>query len=320
MYELLKLLSFAGKKSEEGNSLVWATIIRTVGSAYRKKGTQMIVADDLTFEGAISGGCVENEVLRYAQKVFATRENVIFEYDGRYKLGCIGKIYVLIEYLQSNVLQQISLKVSQHYKTRKTFYLGLAKDDLLARASMYFLFDKERLNVSEPVQSHAYNETEELEMQPQHQLIIIGGEHDSVVLANMADHTGMATWLITKESFLCNLRSTIKVAYLKPEELSAHVHFDEHTAIILMSHSLSRDLSYLIETIKVRSAYLGILGPESRKQIILNDLMNYNENIFLTYQEKLQTMHGPIGLKIGAKTPEDISISILSEIIGIFNR
>lgn len=320
MYELVRLINFALKKSGEGKQLAVATIIHTVGSTYRKKGTQMIVAEDLTYEGAISGGCVENEVLRNCEQVFSNKENIMFEYDGRYKLGCNGVIYILLEYLDRSVLSIISEKVMDHCQKRKHFHLGLQKDNPLTKASVYFSFDNEKLYLSQPGQCDSYIDIEELDVKPQYQLIIIGGEHDSVVLANLADQAGITTWLITKESFLYKPRNTVKVAYLKPETLSAAIRFDEQTAIVLMTHSLSRDLSYLVEVLQVKSAYLGILGPESRKETILNDLLSYNENLFLRYQDKLQDLRGPVGLMIGAKTPEEISVSILSEIIGIFSH
>ncbi len=320
MYELIKLINFAIKKSDEGRKLALATIINTVGSSYRKKGTQMVIGDDSTYEGALSGGCVESDALRLSQSVLKNKESVIFEYDGRYKLGCNGKIYVVIEYLERSILLLIAEKVTEYRKKRRTIRLGIQTDSLLTNASVFFSFNGERQCVSGPDQSMTYDITEELEIPPQYQLIIIGGEYDSYVLANMADLAGIKTLLIGKESSLHKHRSAVKVAYMIPDVLSATVKFDMQTAIVIMTHSLSRDLSYLIEMYKVTSAYLGILGPSSRKETILNDLMNYNESLFLTCSDKLQSLRGPIGLMIGAKTPEEISSAILSEIIAVFNH
>ena len=71
--------------------------------------------------------------------------------------------------------------------------------------------------------------------------------------------------------------------------------------------------------LKVDSGYLGILGPPSRKETILNNLMNFDETLLLNYADKIENLYGPVGLDISAKTPEEISISILSEIISVFN-
>ncbi len=320
MYERKKLLEFADQKAKENKRLVLATIIKTIGSSYRKKGTQMIIAEDLEYEGAISGGCVENEALRQSEIVLHKNESVIFEYDGEYKLGCKGKIYVLLEQIDPATLKILSEKFKEFYKARKPIKLGLIKNKTAEKASSYFSFGGEKIEMSQPKENFDYNQNEELTINPQQQLLIIGGEYDSVTLARLANETGVLTRLIVKETFNHTLPPEIKVAYYKPEDVPQAFIFDEQTAIVLMTHSLSKDLNYLIEVLKVKSGYLGILGPPSRREIILNNLMAHDENLMFQYADKLENMFGPIGLNIGAKTPEEISISILSEIISVFNK
>mgnify|MGYP000589718287 CR=1 FL=1 len=320
MYELKKLLDFANKKLHAGKPMVLASIIKTIGSSYRKKGTQMIISEDLEYEGALSGGCVENEVLRQSEKVFTNKENVIFEYDGQYKLGCKGKIYVLIEYLENSTLQQLILQFNDHHQKRKGIILGIKKDNALSGACTYYSFESEKIEISQPNSSHDYSESEELDIPPQNQLVIIGGEYDSVSLAKLADAIGFKTYLIVKESFSHLIPDSVKVLYAKPEELTLKIKFDNQTAVVLMTHSLSKDLNYLIEMLKVESKYLGVLGPPSRREIIMNNLLEYNQSLLLEYSDKLEKLYGPIGLNIGAKTPEEISISVLSEIISVFNH
>lgn len=316
MYELLKLINFADAKAKDNKKLVFATIIHTIGSSYRKQGTQMIIAEDLSYEGALSGGCVEKEVLRQALQVFSNKENVVFEYDGRYKLGCNGRIYILVEFLEPDVLEQISGRIRKYHEIRKTILLHIRKDDALTKGSTSFSFNGAVIAISN---TEGALQLEETEINPQQQLVIIGGEYDSVTLANVADQTGILTYLIVKETFIHHLSKNVKVAFMKPEAMQQNIRFDDQTAIVIMSHSLSKDLSYLVELVKVPSAYLGVLGPKSRKEIILNDFMNYSESLFLEYQDKLETLHGPIGLDIGGRTPEEISISIMAEVINVFN-
>jgi xanthine dehydrogenase accessory factor len=318
MYELLKLIDFGQAKVQEGKRIVLATIIHTIGSSYRKTGTQMIIADDLSYEGALSGGCVEKEVLRQSQLVFTSKENIVFEYDGRYKLGCNGRIFILIEFLEKDILENLAPLIRHHHQMRKDFILNIHRNTQLNGGSTAFTFDGKTLNITPP--SPQFEQEESIPVLPQYQLVIVGGEYDSVTLANIADQTGLQTFLVVKEMFIHRLAKNVKMAYIKPEALSSMIRFDEQTAIVLMTHSLSKDLSYLVEALKVPSAYLGILGPTSRRNIILNDLMNYDESLFMTNQEKIENIYGPIGLNIGAKTPEEISVSILSEVISVFNK
>ncbi len=319
MYELKKLIAFADRKSKEDKRLVIATIIKTVGSSYRKKGTQMIISEDLEYEGAISGGCVENEALRQSEIVLQKNESVIFVYDGEYKLGCKGKIFVLLEVLSLAAVEKLVPLFYEFYSQRRPIKLGLMRNDQATRAASYFLFDREKIEVGHVKNVDELSDSEELIIAPQNQLVIIGGEYDSVSLALLAHVSGFLTFLFVKETFNHKLPEEIRVAYKKPDEIASYVHFDQQTAVVLMTHSLSKDLNYLIELLKLESKYLGILGPPSRREIILNNLMAHDEDLIFTHSDKLEKMFGPIGQNIGAKTPEEISISVLSEIISVFN-
>lgn len=319
MYELKKILNFADAKAKQGKKLCLATIIKTVGSSYRKTGTQMVLADDLSYEGALSGGCVESEVLRQSEKVFHTNENVVFEYDGQYKLGCNGKIYILIEPLDPAVLDSLYQEFSHHHKERIAFGLEIQKKTDISHAFTSFVFARQAINISEPKSEHNYDDPVFLTIDPQYQLVVIGGEYDSVSLAGLANAVGYQTYLVVKESFPHTLPASVKIAYYKPDELKLAVKFDRQTAIVLMTHSLSKDLNYLISLLEMEHGYLGILGPPSRKETILSNLMNHSETLFITYADKIENIYGPVGLDIGARTPEEISVSILSELIAVFS-
>ena len=97
------------------------------------------------------------------------------------------------------------------------------------------------------------------------------------------------------------------------------VQFDANTAVVLMSHSLSKDLNYLREIIKLDWGYLGMLGPKDRKDTLISNLMELDEEMVISLADRIQHIHGPVGLDIGATTPQEISISILSEIISVFS-
>ncbi len=315
MFELLRLVDFALTKSREGKELVLATIVHTIGSSYRKQGTQMIVADDLSYEGALSGGCVEKEVLRRAQTVFPSKCNVVFEYDGRYKLGCNGRIFILLEYLVPETLHTLVEKIRMHHETRTSFNLCIRRTHESDQAHTSYEFGNVIINVTSPDEIKGEVPVERVAVPPQFQIVIIGGEYDSTTLANMACDAGLRTFLIAKEMPPYRLSRKVETGFALPEALASKIRFDKLTAIVIMTHSLSKDMSYLRELIKVPSCYLGVLGPDHRKKTILNDLMNMDERLFFQYQDKFQEVRGPMGLGIGAVTPEEISVSILAEVI-----
>jgi xanthine dehydrogenase accessory factor len=319
IHEIRKLLRFGKIKLAEGRQLAIATIIHTVGSSYRKTGTQMMVADDLSYEGAISGGCIEKEVVRQSLSVFNFRQSAVFEYDGRYKLGCNGRIYIVVEFVDAESLQLLSEEIDLYHSRRDTFHLGIRRNEALTSASTYFSFHDGKISLCSFNHDESENTINELEIQPQNQLIIFGGEYDSIVLASLADQCGFDTTLFVKERFDHALAPSIKVTYSSPEAVPQLLQTDERTALVLMTHSLSRDLHFLEAVLPLPCAYLGLLGPSSRRQTMLNDLWSYNESLFLNYDDKIKTIHGPIGISIGAKTPEEISIAVLAEVTGVLN-
>jgi xanthine/CO dehydrogenase XdhC/CoxF family maturation factor len=82
-----------------------------------------------------------------------------------------------------------------------------------------------------------------------------------------------------------------------------------------MSHNYSNDLRFLESIITSDVRYIGLLGPVHRKEQLLNAIFETNLDIVETVFEKI---HGPVGLAIGSESPEEVSLSIMAEIISIF--
>lgn len=96
-HELKEILQQATINQQQGIQNVLATVVDLDGSSYRKPGVRMLLSSDGKIIGAISGGCVEKEVQRRAQSVFENNKPKVITYDGRYRLGCEGILYVLLE-------------------------------------------------------------------------------------------------------------------------------------------------------------------------------------------------------------------------------
>ena len=94
---------------------------------------------------------------------------------------------------------------------------------------------------------------------------------------------------------------------------------DDRTAVLLMTHSYARDLAYLLQIASngVSPGYLGILGPANRRERLLDDLL---ERMPETDAALLDAIRGPAGIDIGAETPQEIALSILSEILSVFRK
>ena len=117
-HELESILKAYQTNKKNGVQSVLATVVDLDGSSYRKPGVRMLIDAHQKTVGAVSGGCVEKDIVFQAQKVFESGEALIMTYDGRYRLGCEGVLYILIEPLEL-AEEQLSLILTQ-IKERKS--------------------------------------------------------------------------------------------------------------------------------------------------------------------------------------------------------
>lgn len=322
MYELNRVIEFVYAKLSEGQQVVLATIIKTTGSSYRKKWTQMAISSQLAYAGHLSGGCVEKETLVQAKKVFETGKSLIFEYDGSYRLGCKGVIWVLLELIDGNNFLKIYKNIKAHQKTRSTFKLGL--DDLangLKQTYFHFRFNESE---SETVfhltkKNTKILSTETIDILPQRQLIVIGDEFDSDMIREMSLKLGYKTTQVVGMSYGIAEKSK-DIICVSPALIKQHFIFDKRTAILLMTHSYSRDVHFIKELLPENVAYIGTLGPKQRKAEIENYLFENYAGTNIELISKIEHIKGPLGINIPSKTPEDIAISIFAELIEVFNK
>lgn len=103
----------------------------------------------------------------------------------------------------------------------------------------------------------------------------------------------------------------------KPEDALQKISIDEQTAVLLMSHNYDYDKAILIQALKTTAPYIGILGPKKKTERLLREIKQ--EGMILT-PDQLARVYGPVGFDIGAETSEEIALSILAEIKGVFEQ
>ncbi|MBP2831874.1 XdhC family protein [Aquimarina sp. U1-2] len=109
----------------------------------------------------------------------------------------------------------------------------------------------------------------------------------------------------------------IRVINCIPAQLLQTIQIDKNAAVLLMSHSYSRDLAFLVQLIKLKDLRdVGLLGPANRRNSLINDLLELNLEPPLWFDE---VVFGPVGLDIGGKLPAEVALSIISEIQAFFN-
>lgn len=319
MHELLKLKESYILAKAIGLKSVMATVVAIEGSSYRRPGVRMLIFENDTMVGAVSGGCVENEILKQSQSVFLDNKAKIMIYDGRYRLGCEGTLYILLEpfspdaavldALETIVKKRQTLQIESFYTKTEGIQPGLGSEFHFEGRN--FAFSNIQLDKTLP----AYTQI----LQPRFHLIIIGSEHDSVQLCQFASLTGWEITIVASvkdPKTIADFPGANEVLHLLPEEIGS-LSIDSETAIVLMTHSYSTDLKFLTGLKNTQPAYLGLLGPVKRRNQILNDFFEFTDS----YNESLlDVAYGPSGISIGAETPQEIAISIIAEILSVVRK
>lgn len=309
----------AGVKNAQklGIKTVMASVVALDGSSYRRPGVRMLILENGSFIGAVSGGCVEKEVFRQAEEVFRTGIPKMMTYDGRYRLGCEGILYILIEPIAPS--PEMCTAFEQHLETRSAFrlmsYYRKKEGTHPEMGTAFIGVEQTALSLNDSGTSHS-EEVFIQEMHPCQRLIIYGGEHDAVVLTEMAALLGWDVEVVVaadEQKSPAHFAKAQKFHQVVPEALEMGS-MDSQTAVLLMTHSYSKDLKYLLRLSEAKPAYFGILGPAKRRERLLNDLLEYKPEVDEAF---LTLIHGPAGLELGAEGPQEIALSILAEILAV---
>ena len=322
-HEFKEIIQQVIVNQQNGIQNVLATVVDLDGSSYRKPGVRMLLSSDGKMIGAVSGGCVEKEVQRRAQSVFKDGKPKIITYDGRYRLGCEGILYILLEPIKipSEFIDAFSNSLSNRKPfTIQSFYQK--EDEVFGNFGSKIQFKKEEVfTFSNGFQPNKIADllVFEQKLQPLFRLLIIGGEHDAVKLCKQATQLGWQVDVITsiKDSKeLSDFPGANSVSAQTPEiiELS---NINKHTAIVIMNHNFTYDLRYLVKLQDQKPIYIGILGAANRREKMLNELFDFASEVTDEFLEKI---HTPAGLNIGAETPEEIALSILAEILSVVRK
>lgn len=318
-HEFKNIVEEALQASKNGLQSVLATVVALDGSSYRKPGVRMLIKENGEMIGAVSGGCVEKEILLQSESVFKTGVSKVMTYDGRYRLGCEGVLYILIERFKPS--EAFHTAFSKCLRERKLFQIVSYFEKRVTINSGFGSFIKLN-NELFPIYREALINDDfsvfKQNMTPCFKLVIIGAEHDAVELCKYASLTGWEVTIVTgvsESKSIDNFPGAIEFTATTAEAMNTSL-IDNQTAVVLMTHNFAKDLRYLVALKDVNPTYIGILGPTKRRDDLLSHFMEYCPDINLAF---LDSIHGPAGLNIGSETPQEIAISIMSEILA-FSR
>lgn len=320
-----EVLEQAADWQKAGREVALATVVETWGSAPRVEGSQLAVNADGTFVGSVSGGCIEGAVVKEALETLEKNAPRLLKFtvsnEQAWDVGltCGGEVSVFVEpapdtavleeLINKRPLARISdLKSGKYALIEDGEVSGELKisDDLIQQARQALSHDSSTRIGDEdhPLFIHALN--------PNMRMVVIGGVHIAQALAPLARAADIDVTVVDPRSAFANDVRFDDVPYIVawPDEGMEELDIDSRTAVVVLSHDKKIDDPALTYALKSDAFYIGALGGSKNHGRRLKRL---KEQGFT--DEELARIHGPIGYDIGAKTPAEIAVSILAQVI-----
>ncbi len=334
------LLDFFDRHRQD-TALVLVTITATEGSTYRKPGAMMLISEDGQYEGMISGGCLEGDLLQHAANVFDSGKPASVTYDMHADeqlvwglgLGCDGIIHLLLQRLDSDsgfALLEL-LESSQNARAGMITGLVTGSDSMqlpvgsIAALTLDARFGPQALLeiLSESLEPGVPNwrfrnrnapgfQFMMIHMPPCPRILLCGAGPDAEPVARQITALDWECYLIDHRPAYARedrFPPGCTVTLCRPENLAEAVDLEQIDAAVIMSHHLENDAAYLRQIAVAPPPYVGVLGPAARRDRLQEMAGCPDCQVF-----------GPVGLDIGAEMPEAIALSVVSEIHAVLNR
>ena len=304
----LSVLKSAVEWLQSGQSVAIATVVQTWGSAPRPVGSWLAIRADGQVAGSVSGGCVEDDLIRRVQTEILTRntpEMVVYgvtqQEAARFGLPCGGTLRLLVEPRpELAVLEKLLANISSHQITRRSVSLLTGKSTLSPGDR------SDEFSCTDEAMQTTYG--------PRWRMVIIGAGQLSLYTADFALASDFVVIVIDpREEYAEGLnRSDITFSKGMPDDVLLEIGVDSHTAVVALTHDPKLDDMALMEALKSPAFYVGALGSRKNTQKRKERLLEFDVS-----QEQVEKLHVPVGLYIGALTPPEIAVSILAEVIAV---
>jgi len=303
----LEVLTRALEWLENGYKAHLFTVVQTWGSAPRLPGAILVVRDDGHLIGSVSGGCIEDDLADKARNNLLPAKPSVMEYGisrdeaQRFRIPCGGRLQIFVEPLNSpDQLQALLTSLQDKKLIKRSVNLNTGQIKLMQVLP-------EGLPKIDGDWFHTY-------FGPQWRLLIIGANQLGSMLANMAQ-------VLDFDVLICEPRQEIReewhvegVTWVDgmPDDVVLEINADAHTAIVAVTHDPKLDDMALLEALKSDAFYVGALGSHKNQEKRRERLRMFDLNEF-----EISTLRGPVGLQIGSRTPAEIAIAILAELIQV---
>ncbi len=288
--ETALILEQAAKHAAAGRKSALATVVRIEGSAYRRPGARLLIADDGSMSGGVSGGCLEADVREVALGVMRTGQPALRMYDTSgdeqqvwgLGMGCNGMVEVFIEPLEVSSPRMRQLR-----------------EQLKGDAPI----DIDIVIAEQP--RRVFSET----LEPPPKLVICGAGDDARPLAALSHEAGFRVTVVDhRAAYLAAERFPgVRTREARPEAGLESLGIAADSCVVIMTHSEAHDRGWLRAALDSAAGYIGLLGPRRRGEKLLGMVGgDANGRVFT-----------PIGLDLGSDGPEQIAVSIVAELLAV---
>ncbi len=331
----------------DGRPCVLATVVRTKGSTPQKAGAMLLVKDDGSGLGTLGGGCVEGDIWFAAKEMLRDGSGPEFkdyylneDIAARDGLVCGGTMYFYLEPFRSlddflplgdEILEAydggepVSLATVVNSPKRPELLgekLLLRVDGTVSGTLGSEVLDETALEVARQVA--AIGNTESISTDDETEifvegfttpptLVMVGGGHVGKATADLAKFLGFRVYIVDDRPEFSNderfpyAEQTVVTPY---EHWSDLLSINVNTFVVVATRGHRYDDMALESALKTRARYIGLLGSRRKTLMIYRRLLEQGIT-----KERIGDVYAPIGLNIGALTPEEIAVSIMSEVI-----
>jgi xanthine dehydrogenase accessory factor len=321
--EIDAILEAAAERRARGERLALATVVSVRGSSYRRPGARLLVPEEGTPIGLISGGCLEEEAARLAREALALDAPMLVTIDHSAEgdelwgmgLGCRGVIDLLAE-PPAMAAETLEALAAARTEGRATYLLtGLdGERRQLTATEADALGERAALAVAHGRPTVIGEAVLDPILPPLH-LVVCGAGPDAAPVAAAALRQG---WRVDvadpRRSFMRPDRFPgARLLDVEPAEAAEASGAGEWTAVVVMSHDYMRDAAFVGGFLGRGVTYLGILGPRDRTDRLLAELPSPAS------ATDMAALHAPAGLDIGADGAEQVATAIVAEILSVLH-
>lgn len=298
-----EVLGSAAQWVREGFRTSLVTVVKTWGSSPRPAGSLMVMRSDGRFEGSVSGGCIEDDLItRYVENELTLQLPALIDYGvkvgdaARFGLPCGGRLELLVEVLEDDApLRALLAKLDAGKLVRRHICLKSGK------VSIHKAGPDENFNSAENGVNQIFG--------PSWRLLLVGA-------GQLARYTARIALLLGYQVTVCEPREEhqagwqedgVELITCMPDEAVIALADHPRAVVITLAHDPKVDDMALMQALKAKTFYVGALGSKktsaSRRERLAQLELDASQ---------IDKLHAPVGLDIGSRTPPEIALSIMA--------